>query len=112
VADELVLQPLRLGLCRVEDELQPRRHPEVATPYLRNRGEQSARILCRPRGVDIHLAQERRDDAARLLDQRDEQVLGGDFRVCQLPGERLRREDRFLGLFGQLVDVHRALMPW
>ena len=58
--------------------------------------------------LDAHLAQQRRDDAVRLLDEREQQVLGLDLGVIALLGEPLRRQNRFLRFFGVLVQVHIA----
>ena len=57
--------------------------------------------------LDAHLAQQGRDDAVGLLDEREQQMLGLDLGVVALLGEPLRRENRFLRLFRVLVQVHR-----
>ena len=57
------------------------------------------------------LLEQCRHDAAGLLDQRDEQVLGLDLGVRQRAGQPRRRHDRFLGLFGEGVEIHRRPLP-
>ena len=108
-ADELVLQPLRFGLRRVEDQLHPRRQADVGAVGLRHRLQQRPRLGGHARRVDRHLAEDRRDDAAGLLDQGDEQMLGCDLRVVLLGREVLRAEDGFLGLLRECVQIHRRL---
>ncbi len=41
-----------------------------------------------------------------LLHEREEKMLGFDLGVVALLGQPLRRQNRFLGLFGVLVQVH------
>ena len=41
-----------------------------------------------------------------LFDQREQQMFGFDLRVIVLFGDPLRRQNRFLRLFGVLVQIH------
>ena len=83
-ADELVLQPLGLGLRQVGDELEPRREARLrAAVGLRHLRQQLARARGDLRRVGGHLAQHLGHDAVALLDERDEQVLGLDLRVAR-----------------------------
>ena len=56
------------------------------------------------RRIRVHLADDLRDDAFLLLEQRQQQVLGQDLGVPFAVGELLRGEDRFLRFLGVLVD--------
>ena len=54
-------------------------------------------------GIDADPAQYARHHAARLLDERHQQVLGVDLRMIQLLRQLRRGDDGFLGLFGELI---------
>ena len=56
--------------------------------------------------VRVELAQHARHHAVGLLGERDQQMLGLDLRVIELRGQRLRGDDRFLRLFGELIQIH------
>ena len=58
------------------------------------------------RRIGIELPQHRGHDAIRLLEQHHQQVLGFDLRVIQLRGELRRRDDCFLRLLRELIEVH------
>ena len=57
-------------------------------------------------GRHAHLAEGRGDDAALLVEQRLQQVLGRDLRVVALLGLGLGGGERLLGLDGELVHAH------
>jgi hypothetical protein len=57
-------------------------------------------------GVQSEFVDDRRDDAAILAKQRDEQVRGGDFGVAGAAGEVLRFDHRLLGFDCKLVEIH------
>jgi hypothetical protein len=105
-AQVLVLQALRFGERRIEDELHARREAHVGAIRLRHRLQQIAPLGGDARRIEVELAQHRGDDAARLFDEGDEQMLRRDFGVIELAGEALGREHRFLGLFSELVEIH------
>ena len=106
-ADVLVLQALRLAARGVHDGAEARREgravrrrrPSAASPARRGRPAE-------PRGSTSGLAEQGRDDAVPLIDQGDEQVLGFQLRVARLFRVLLCAEDGFLGLLGELVQVH------
>ena len=62
--------------------------------------------------IRVHLADDLRDDAFVLLDERQQQVLGQDLGMSFALGELLRGEDRFLCFLGVLVDVHDLLVQF
>ena len=53
--------------------------------------------------------QDRNDDAALLLEQREQQVRRGYLGVAARAGEPLRRGKRLLGLDGESISLHRYL---
>src|SRR4029079_6532036 len=83
-----------------------RRQPHVAAVGLRQRLQKRARFGLHLRRIDVHLAQDRRDDAALLIDECDQQVLGRDLGVVLIAGEVLRPDNRFLCFLGVLVEIH------
>ena len=60
-------------------------------------------------GVGAELAQHRDDDAAVLLEQHGEQVLGRHLRVAPALGELAGRGDGLLGLDGESVSLHEEI---
>ena len=109
-ADELVLEALSLAFSGVGDLSQAGRQRRlraaVGGGLFRELGPQ---LVHDRLGLDVHLAKQGRDDAVGLLDERQKQVLGLDLGMVTLLGDPLRREDRFLRLFGVLVQVHRCV---
>ena len=104
-ADELVLQPLGFGLGGVRDLAKARRERRLRSAVGGGLFRQlGAQLIGDGLRLDAHLAQQRRDDAVSLLDEREQQMLGLDLRVVPLLGEPLRRQDRFLRLLGVLVQ--------
>ena len=75
-------------------------------------GSASSASLARRRtalGVGARAAQHGHDDAAVLLEQREQQVLGRDLRVAARAGEPLRGRERLLGLDCESVSLHKNL---
>ncbi len=106
-ADVLVSQTLRLCLREVGDGLEPGRQAGLrAAECLRNLREKLAHGPGDLGRVGRHLAQDFRDDALGLLDERGEQVFGLQLRMAHLLGQPLGGHDRFLCFFRVLVDVH------
>ena len=62
------------------------------------------------RRIRVHLADDLRNDAFLLLEQRQQQVLGQDLGVPLAIGQLLRGENRFLGFLGVLVDIHYLML--
>jgi len=56
--------------------------------------------------IDIELAEQRWDDAVGLADECGQQVLGFELRMVPPLGELLRLDDRVLGFFSELVQIH------
>jgi hypothetical protein len=108
-AHELVLQPLRLRLRGVDDQLHPRGQPHVGAVRLRHALEERARVGGNLRRIQIELAHDRRDDAAGLLDEGHQQVLGRDLGVVLLGRQVLGGDHRLLRLFSKFVQVHVVL---
>src|SRR5262245_29468291 len=105
--DEFVLETVGFRLSEVRDEFQPGRQAWRGTSVgLRNLREKRARLPVDGRRVCTDLAEEFRDDALALFDERDQKMLGFDLRMARLLGELLRADDRFLGLLRVLVNVH------
>ncbi len=65
----------------------------------------------RRRGAQVHahLGEHRRHDAVRLLEQRQQQVLGCHLRMTRSLRQLLARDNGFLRLLGVLVQVHVRL---
>ena len=99
------------ALGRVGDLAQARRERRLRSAVRRGLFRQlGAQLIGERLRLDAHLAQQRRDDAVGLFDEREQQVLRLDLGVVALLGEPLRREDRFLRLFGVLVQVHAVVI--
>ena len=60
-----------------------------------------------PLGIGARAPQHRHDDAAVLLEQRDEQVLRRDLGVAARAGEPLRGGKRLLGLDCESICLHK-----
>ena len=109
-ADELVFEALGFALSGVGDFSQAGRQRRLrAAVGGRLFRELSPQLVQDRFGLDGHLAKQGRDDAVGLLDERQKQVLGLDLGVVVLLGDPLRREDRFLRLFGVFVQVHMCI---
>jgi hypothetical protein len=106
-ADEIVLEALGFALRGVGDLSEPRGQGRLRSAVCRRLLRQlSAQLIGDGLRLDIHLAQERRNDAVSLLDEHQEEMLRLYLSVVALFGEPLRRENRLLRLFGVLVQVH------
>ena len=106
-ADVLILQPLGLRARQIGDQLQPGRdRRRRAAVHLGLLADRVPGVSCDRGRIQLQLAQQCRDHAVLLLDERDEQVLGLDLRVVLALGEILCGQDRFLGLLGVFVQVH------
>ena len=73
-------------------------------------GSASSASLARRRtalGIGARAPQHRHDDAAVLLEQRDQQVLGSDLGVTARAGEPLRGGERLLGLDCESICLHK-----
>src|SRR5262245_60020353 len=105
-ADEVVLQTLSFRFSRIEDQLHPRRETHVATVCLRQVLQERAGLGLHLRWIDRHLAKDRRDDAAFLLDERDKEMLRSDLGMVLLGREVLRPDDGFLSFLRVLVEIH------
>ena len=84
--------------------------PAASPPALsgRQRVEQRRWPRCADGGgVGAELGQHGRDDAAVLLEQDDEQVLGRHLRVAAALGELAGGGDRLLGLDGESISLHK-----
>ena len=104
----LRLAHLLLGLAQDADELA-RRAGGLAAGGQRRHARRAA-ALTSPRsgaGVGAELGQHRHDDAAVLLEQHGEQVLGRHLRVAAALGELAGRGDGLLGLDGESISLHK-----
>ena len=105
-ADEVVLKALGLRFRRRKNQVHTRRQAQVRAVGLRQAVQQRPRVARERDQFDTQFPQDRRDDPAGLLHERDEQMLRRHLGVIRLCGEVLRGHDRFLGLLGKSVDVH------
>ena len=111
-ADELILHAGRVGLRLFE-------HPVAGAARCRARAAVGGRLALelfahrqRHRGRGLaELLEQRRDDAAGLLGQRHQEMLGLGLDVRQARRQARRRHQRFLGLFGEGVEIHRRAVP-
>ena len=108
----LQLAHLGLGGAQDLDELARaagglRRGRRTCAGQLRQRLERAAERLAHGGRLDAELAQHGRDDAALLLEQDGEQVLGRRLRVAALVGQPLGGLERLLGLDREAVWLHR-----
>jgi hypothetical protein len=87
--DVLVLELAHLVLGGVEDldELAGGAGGLAARPHGRHGGQRSVQAGADELRVDAELRQHRRDDAALLVEQREQQVLGRRLRIPALVGE-------------------------
>ena len=84
----------------------------AASPPAVSVGSASSRALTSPRsalGVGAELGQHRHDDAAVLLEQHAEQVLGRHLWVAPALGELAGRRDGLLGLDGEAISLHEEI---
>ena len=107
-ADVLVLHRLGFGLRGVEHDAQARGQVRLgAAVRLRLPAEMLAqRSRATPPGSALSFCSTVGTTPSGCSSERDEQVLGLDLRVIQLRGQLRRREDGFLCLFGELVQIH------
>ena len=106
-ADELVLEAGQLAFGLLQDAAETRREAGVGRAVgLGQLVQQLLRVGADHARVDLQLAQDVGHDAARLRDQRRQEVLRIDLRMVGLFGRALGRGDRLLGLLGETVDVH------
>ena len=76
-------------------------------PWARGRRFNSARTAdASAERVRVHLADNLRDDAFLLLEQRQQQMFGKDLGMALALGQLLRGKNRFLCFLGVLVDIH------
>ena len=110
--DVLVAELAHLALGGVQDwasSLEPPAGSAAAPPLsFGSASSAGAERLADGGRVDAELAQHGRDDAAVLLEQHREQVLGRDLRVAALVGEPLGGLERLLGLDRESVLLHLA----
>ena len=107
--DVLVLElaHLALGVAQDADELARRAGGLAAGADRRQPVERGVGLRAHRGGVDAELGEHGRDDAAVLLEQHDEQVLGRDLRVARALGEGPRGGDGLLGLDREPVSLHQ-----
>ena len=109
-ADEVVLEAVGFGLCLVGDELEARRHPGLGAAVGRGQlAEQLARAAGDGGRIRVQFAQQVRDDAVSLLDERCQEMLGLELRVVGVSRELDGGSHRLARFFCVLVDVHRAI---
>jgi hypothetical protein len=106
-ADELVLEAGQFAFRLLQDAAEPRREAGVGRAVgLGELVQQLLDVGAHDGRIDLQLAQDVGHDAARLRDQRRQQVLRIDLRMIGLFGRALGGGDRLLGLLGETVDVH------
>ena len=106
-ADVLVLEPVGFLLGGVGHLTEARRESglrsALRTRELVELGTDGGR---EGRGIRVHLADDLRNDAFFLLDERQQQVLRLDLGMPFAVRELLRGKDRLLCFLGVFVDVH------
>src|SRR5262249_5709823 len=108
----LVLHLLGESLGALEHRPQPLAHVlAAAAPNLGQLLDRRVDLRCERLGAYAELAENRRDHAVLLRDQRVEQVLRLDRLVAALARERLRGLQRFLALDRQFVESHVPVYP-
>ena len=108
--DVLVLEVahLVLGVAQDADELARRAGGLAAGGQRRQRVERGVDLARAARRASApSLAEHGHDDAAVLLEQHGEQVLGRHLRVAAALGELAGRGDGLLGLDGESISLHK-----
>ena len=85
--------------------------PTATRPGSSPGGSDPGQLLAEGGQVHADAAQRLRRDSVVRLDQRRQQVLRIEHRALQLLGQPLRRDDRFLGLLGEVVEIHGFGLP-
>ncbi len=107
-ADELVLEAGQLALGLLQHAAQARGKAGVRRAVgLGQLGQLLLHVAADGGRVDLELAQDVGHDAARLRDQRRQEMFGIDLRMLGLFGRALGAGQRFLRLLGEAVDVHQ-----
>ena len=104
----LVLQRLRLPQRALQHAVQLGRDLRGRALGARQRAQRAIEVLEDGAGRHAHLAEGRGHDAALLVDQRPQEVLGRHLRVVAFLGLGLRGGDRLLRLDGELIHAHGA----
>ena len=110
--DVVVLEAFRLAFGCRQRGAQPRADVDLALAVdLRLRLADAPHGGVESCGVLAHQPQQSRDHTVLLFAQRQQDVLDGDLLLLLLFGELLRRDDGFLGFFGELLEVHGGSVP-
>ena len=111
--DVVVADLLGLGLRDAHDGHERARQAgrgDAGAARLGQRGEQRLGARADVRGVGADGGQQRAGDAVALVEQREQQVHGGDLGVALGGGAADGRRDGLLALGGQAVGVHGRLL--
>ncbi|MNY05806.1 hypothetical protein D3C86_1385360 [compost metagenome] len=110
--DVVVLEAGRLAPGQIEGRLERRRNVDRAAGPLDcgQLGKVLLQLLGEGLRLDLELAQQRLDDALRLLDQRQEQMLGLHLLVVTGLGGSLGLLQGLLGFDGEAIEAHRSLL--
>ncbi len=114
--DVLVLEPLRLVLGVGQDLLQPLGDVDLARLGTGTADRRASLELLleaggQRGGVHVHAREQAGDQPLGLLEQGEQQVLGGDLLMAVAQRLGLRRLERLLGLVGQLAQIHGLVFP-
>ena len=109
--DVLVAEPARLvvGLAEQVDQLAAERGGRVRVAG--DRGQRVERLVGQaadPLGIRAGAAQDRRHDAALLLEQGDQEVMGRDLAVAARGRQPLSGCQRLLGLDCEAICLHKT----
>ena len=76
-------------------------------------GELAGEVLLHAGGVGAHGLEQGPRGAVRLVEQGDGEVLGFDFGIGPVLGQRIGRLERFPGFIGEFIELHGvfALLP-
>ena len=107
--DVLVLETAHLLLALAQDAHELARRAGGLAPggQRRHRVEQGVDLAAQGARVGAELGEHRHDDAAVLLEQHAEQVLGRHLWVAAALGELAGRGDGLLGLDGESISLHK-----
>ncbi len=109
--DVLVAHRARLVVGRLEqaDEALAERGGACVAADGRRGVERLVREAAHALGIRAGAAQHRDDDAAVLLEQRKEEVMGHDLGVAARAGKALSRGERLLGLDCESISLHQKI---
>jgi hypothetical protein len=106
----LVLELLRFALGRFDEVARLARKGDLDAALLLGQAvERLGDLAGDALRIGADLLQERRDQPALLLGEREEDVLGQHLRLAGTGRQILRSDERFTGFYSELVQSHDCL---